>query len=173
MVMHLAVLVRHARVLGEHQRLDRHGHRVRRHADAPEVDVVEVAQRNAVDDQQLGGDAHVLLEDAAERLRDVAVEDEVNRFFPTDGSLQALAYATRESRYAFERWLAAPAQRQRDLRLPLLEVEFLEMPVDRGGQLLRVHFTMEMRPRLQHLQVAPGQQLAGGGYVYGVAGELH
>src|SRR5258708_8802568 len=37
------------RVLAEHQRLDGDRHRIGRHADAPEVDVVEVAQHNAVD----------------------------------------------------------------------------------------------------------------------------
>src|ERR1700751_1273357 len=43
---------RSARIFAEHQRLDRHRHRVGRHADAAEVDVVEVPQHDAVDDQK-------------------------------------------------------------------------------------------------------------------------
>src|SRR5438105_3415527 len=35
-----------ARVLAEHERLDRHRHRVGRQPDFPEIDVVEVAQHN-------------------------------------------------------------------------------------------------------------------------------
>src|SRR5262249_54869744 len=42
---------RSVRVLAEDQRLDRDRHGVRRHADAAEIDVVEVHQRDAVDDE--------------------------------------------------------------------------------------------------------------------------
>ena len=43
------------RVLAEHERLDRHRHGIRRHPDAPEVDVVEVAQHHAVDAEDAVG----------------------------------------------------------------------------------------------------------------------
>jgi hypothetical protein len=77
-----AVLMRHAGILAEDQRLDGNRHGVRRHADAPEVDVVEVAQGDAVDDEQLRLDPPVVLEDAAERVGDIAIENEIERLPP-------------------------------------------------------------------------------------------
>ena len=47
------VPVRDPRVLAEDERLDGHRHRMGRHADAAEIDEVEVAQRDAIDDQDL------------------------------------------------------------------------------------------------------------------------
>src|SRR5215216_1656064 len=41
------------RILAEYQRFDGHRHRVRRHADAPKVNVVEIPQHHPVDHQDL------------------------------------------------------------------------------------------------------------------------
>src|SRR5712692_11702405 len=47
-------------VLAEHQRFDRHRHGVGRHPDAPQIDVVEVAQHHAVDCQNFALDLELL-----------------------------------------------------------------------------------------------------------------
>src|SRR6185312_13458898 len=75
----VAAHARAARVLAEHQRLDGDGHGVRGHAHAAEVDVVEIPERHAVDHQHLGGEAPLFLEERAQRMRDVAVEHQVER----------------------------------------------------------------------------------------------
>src|SRR5713226_2191095 len=51
MVMQPLAGPRPARILAEYERLDGDRHGVRRHADAAEVDIVEVHQHDAVDDQ--------------------------------------------------------------------------------------------------------------------------
>src|SRR4051812_14250650 len=68
--------MRHARILAEDERLDGYRHRARRHADAAEVDVVEVAQRNAVEHQHFRAQREVFLQDAADGLRHVAFQDQ-------------------------------------------------------------------------------------------------
>src|SRR5919109_4111416 len=74
-----------ARILAEQERLDGDRHGVGRHPDAPEVDVVEVAQDDAVDRQDLALDQELLAQDGAQRLRDVAVEHDVDRLLALDG----------------------------------------------------------------------------------------
>jgi hypothetical protein len=71
MMMQPLARPRAARVLAEHQRLDGDRHGVGRHADAAEVDVVEVHQGDAVDDQDVARDIELLAQDGAERLRHV------------------------------------------------------------------------------------------------------
>src|SRR5262249_17744394 len=80
-----------AGILAEQQRLERHRHGVGRHADAAEVDVVEVAQDNAVDGEHLALDVELLAQYGAERLRDVAVEHDVDRLLRGDGVGQPAA----------------------------------------------------------------------------------
>src|ERR1700686_3392251 len=87
MVMVMLVIVmmqplartRAARILAEDERLDGHRHRVGRIADAAEIDVVEIPQHHAVDDEELAPDIHLVAQDVAERLRHVAVEHDVER----------------------------------------------------------------------------------------------
>src|SRR5438105_2374055 len=91
--------LRTARVLAEHERLDRHRHRVRRHAHAAEVDVVEVPEDDAVDREHFRGDAPLVLEERADRLRDVAVEDEHQRLRSSAApSLRPRSPKSRDSR---------------------------------------------------------------------------
>src|SRR6267378_2025086 len=75
-VVVMMMRVRNPRVLAEDQRLDRHGHGERRHPDAPEIDVVEVPQRDAVEREHLRRDAQFLLQQRADRLRDIGVEND-------------------------------------------------------------------------------------------------
>jgi len=70
---------RAARILAEHQRLDGHRHRIGRHADAAEIDVVEIPKHDPVDDQELAFDMKLLAQDMAEGLRHVAVEHNEER----------------------------------------------------------------------------------------------
>src|SRR5712671_7259987 len=106
---------------------------MRWHADAAEVDVVEVAQCDAVEHQHFGGDGVVLLEDSAHRLRHVAVEDQVDRLALLDRARQAELDRLRESREALERRLAAPAKRERHLGVALGDVQLLRWPVGYQG----------------------------------------
>ena len=63
-----------ARVFAEQQRLDRDRHGERGHADAAEIDIVEVAQHHPVNRQYLALDQQLLAQDRPQRLGDVAVE---------------------------------------------------------------------------------------------------
>src|SRR5689334_6724736 len=79
MVVMMDALVRATalRAFAEHERLDGDRYGVGRHADAAEVDVVEVAQHHAVDRQDLALDQQLLAQDRAERLRNIAIEHDV------------------------------------------------------------------------------------------------
>src|ERR1700687_3608399 len=70
---------RSARVFAEHQRLDGDRNGVGGQPDAAEVDVVEIHQHHAVDDEDVARDAEFLAQDRAQRLGDVAVEHDVDR----------------------------------------------------------------------------------------------
>ena len=52
MMMQPLARTRAARVFAEHERFDGHRHGVGRHADAAEIDIVEIPQHHAVDDQK-------------------------------------------------------------------------------------------------------------------------
>src|SRR4029077_20422461 len=68
---------------------------------------------------------------------------------------------------------ALPAQRQRHLALAFDQVEGGEMRADCLSEPLRVDHLLALISRLQHLQIAPRQELAGFGDVAGIAAELH
>ena len=165
--------VRHARILAEDERLDRDRHGVRRQADAAEVDVVEVAQRDAVQHQHLARDLQILLEDAADGLRHVAIQDEIDRLRRRDGARERRDHAFGKGMQPCERRLAAPAESERHLGLPLDHVEGGEMLADRRGNLARIESARQVNVRLHHLQVLARQKLARLRHVHRVAGELH
>src|SRR5260221_8547023 len=146
---------------------------MRWHADAAEVDVVEVAQCDAVEHQHFGGDGVVLLEDGAHRLRHVAVEDQVDRLTLLDRARQAELDRLRESREALERRLGAQAKRERHLGVALGHVERSKLLWDGGRHRRGFQGPLEAYRWLQHLQVFPRQELAGLRYVDRIAGELH
>ena len=62
---------RPARILVEHQRFDGDRHGIGRHADAAEIDVIEVPQDDTVDHQHLALDVQFVAQDMTERLRHV------------------------------------------------------------------------------------------------------
>src|SRR5712671_813448 len=66
MVMQPLAGPRPARVLAEHKRLDGDRHGVRRHADAAKIDIVEIHEDNAVDDQKLAPYAELFAQDRAQ-----------------------------------------------------------------------------------------------------------
>src|SRR6516165_5478802 len=162
-----------ARVLAEQQRFDGHRHRIGRHADAPEIDVVEVPQHHAVDREDLAFDQKLLAQDCAQRLRDVAVEHDVERLPALDGGGKPVADAFGKGRDALIGRRSRPAQRQRHLALAFYEIERREMRTDGSGEALGVNDLAAFAARLQHLHIAPRQELAGFGDVAGVAVELH
>src|SRR5882672_11654435 len=108
----VARVVRMTRILAEHQRLDRDRHRVRWQTDAAEVDVIEVPQRHAVDHQDLVLELELLAQNRTERLRDVAVEHQVERLAAGNGPRQALRDAACERGDARVRGRAGPSKRQ-------------------------------------------------------------
>src|SRR5439155_2851093 len=65
------------RVLAEYQGFDGDGNGLRGHANAPQVDVVEIPEDDAVDHENFAVDAHFAAQDGAERLRDVPVDHDV------------------------------------------------------------------------------------------------
>src|SRR5882672_5055274 len=162
-----------ARVLAEHQRLDRDRHGLRGHADAPEIDVIEVPQDYAVDDEDLALDADLVAQDRAQGLSDVAVDHNVYRRALREGVLQPARYPGRERGDALVRRRALPAQRERGLGLALDQVESREVGADGASERVGVDALAAGVVRLQHLQVAPRQKRARVGDVDGVAGELH
>src|SRR5262245_52206253 len=123
MMMYPLVRAAAARVLAEQQRLDRHRHGVGRHADAPEIDVVEIAQHHPVDSQDLALDQKLLAQDRAERLRNVAVEHDVDRLPALNRGGKAVADAFGESGDTLVGRRAQPAQRQRHLALAFNEIK--------------------------------------------------
>jgi hypothetical protein len=68
--------MRYARVGGKYQRLDRDGHREGWHSHATQVDVIEVPQRDPVEHEYLGGYVELVLQNRAERLCDICIQDE-------------------------------------------------------------------------------------------------
>src|SRR5262249_61195596 len=115
------------RHLAEHQRLDGYWYGVGRHADAAEVDVVEVAQHHAIDRQDLALDQELLAQDRAQGLRDVAVEHDVDRFPPLDRVGEPVPDPLRKGGDTLVGWCALPAQCQRDLALAFDQVERCEV----------------------------------------------
>src|SRR3954454_4242795 len=86
MIMVMDALVRAPALwaFAEDQRLDGDWYGVGRHADAAEIDIVEVAQHHAIDRQDLALDQKLLAQDRAERLGDIAIEHDVDRLSPLD-----------------------------------------------------------------------------------------
>src|SRR6266568_4500916 len=82
MVVVMDALMRPAalRAFAEDERLDRDWHGVGGHADAAEIDVVEVAQHHAVDREDLALDQQLLAQNRAKRLRDITIEHDVDGF---------------------------------------------------------------------------------------------
>ena len=76
-VMTLRVGPGHARVLAEHQRLDRHRNRVGRHAYTPQIDIVKIPERYSVDGKYFGLDLDLILHQRPQRLRNIAVEHKI------------------------------------------------------------------------------------------------
>ena len=122
-VVVMMVRMRDARILAEHERLDRHGDSERGHTHATQVDVVEVPERDAVERQHVGCDGTLLFQQRTDGLCDVAVENQENRPSRRDRSRQRVNDATRESHQSGVCRSAAPAKRERDFRVALDEVE--------------------------------------------------
>ena len=68
-----------ARILAEHERFDRDRHGIGRHADAAEIDIVEIPQHDAVDDEKIALDVKLVAKEMPERVRYVAVQHDVER----------------------------------------------------------------------------------------------
>src|SRR6185369_7422224 len=102
MVVMMDSLVRTAALwaFAEDERLDRNWYGVGGHADAAEIDIVEVAQHHAIDRQNFALDQKLLAQDRAERLGDIAIEHDVDRLFPLDRIGKPVPNAFREGRNA-------------------------------------------------------------------------
>src|SRR6516165_2582834 len=98
-----------------------------------------------------------LTQDGAQRLRNVAVEHDVERLPTLDRGGEAMADALGESQNALVGWRAPPAQRERHLALALDEIEGGEMRADRLGELIRIDTLLADIGRLENLQIASRQ----------------
>ena len=129
MGVQMRLTLRQPRIFAEHQRLDRHRHGERRHAHTTEVDVVEVPERDAVEDQHLGGNADLFLEQGAKAERDVGVHDDEERPALRDRVGECLHDPACEPVQPRERRHAGPAKGERHLGVALDDVEALEVRV--------------------------------------------
>ena len=163
---------RAARIFAEHQRLDRHRDGERRHPHLAEIDVIEIHQHHAVDDEDFALDAKFFPQERPEGLGDVAVEHDVDRQLGVDLVRKAFADALPECEYALVRRRAGPAQRQRDLGIGFRHLERLAVGDDRLGERLGVDLFADFIRRRHDLKVAARQQLAGGRDIAGVAAQL-
>src|SRR6266705_2700029 len=129
MIVMMDALVRPAALWAftEHERLDRDWYGVGGHADAAEIDVVEVAQHHAVDREDLALDQQLLAQDRAECLRDIAIEHDVDGFSSLDRAGKPMPDAFRKGRNTLVRRRTLPAQRQRHIALAFDQVEGGEM----------------------------------------------
>src|SRR5438876_1312176 len=133
MVVMMDALVRPAALwaFAEDERLDRDWYGVGGHANAAEIDVVEVAQHHAVDREDLALDQQLLAQDRAKRLRDITIEHDVDGFPSFDRVGEPMPDSFREGRNALIRRRSLPAQRQRHIALAFNQVEGGEMRLDR------------------------------------------
>src|SRR5215470_8897210 len=157
----------------EDERLDGDWYGVGGHADAAEIDVIEVAQHHAVDRKNFAVDQKLLAQDRAECLGDIAIEHDVDRLFPLDGVGEPMPDAFREGRNALIGWRPLPAQCQGDLALAFDQIEGGEVRFDRFGECRGIDDVLALVGGLQHLQIPSWQQLAWLGDVAGIAGELN
>src|SRR6267142_2198006 len=91
-ILMAVVYFRNARILVEDERLDRDRDGERGHAHAAEIDVIEVPEGNTVDHQHLGGDAQLVPQERAERLGDIAVQNNEQGLSLRERARQRLDY---------------------------------------------------------------------------------
>ena len=85
-----------ARIFREQQGLDRHRHREGGQADLAEVDIVEIAQADPVEDQKVVFESELVAEHAAEGQGDVAVDHHVKSVAGRDAPLEGGGYSVGE-----------------------------------------------------------------------------
>ena len=112
-----------ARIFAEHQRFDRDRHGIGRHADAAEIDIVEVPQHHAVDDQQVAANVAFVAKEMPERVRDIAVQHDVERQASGNSLGETALDAFGESGEPRVGWWPAPAQGKRNVAVGVAEVE--------------------------------------------------
>ena len=127
-----AARVRDARILVEDERLDRHRDGEGGHPHAAEIDVVEIPKGDTVDHQHLGGDAQLILEERAQRVGDIAVEDDEQGLPPRKSARQRLQYPTGQTGEPGVGRGAAPAERERHFRIAFDDIEIAKVIADRG-----------------------------------------
>ena len=146
-----------ARIFAEHQRFDRDRHGVGRHADAAEIDIVEVPQHHAVDDQKIAANVTFVAEKMPERVRHVAVEHHVERQAFGNPLGETAFDAFGESGKPRVGRRTAPTQGERDVAVGVAKVERSDVIADRAGECVRIDPLGTDKWRLQHLQIAARQ----------------
>ena len=139
------------RICLEYEGLDRHGHGVRRIPDPTQVHIVEIPQRDAVDREDLRFQRELVLQKRAQRLRDVAVEDQIDRLRLLDCSGKGAHDAIGERGQPLIGRKAAPAKRHRDLGLAFDDIEASEVLDDAPRNLRSIDRAAQVDVRLQHL----------------------
>ena len=121
---------RNSRIFAKDERLDRHRHSERRHAHAAEIDVVEVPERDAVQHQHVGPHAELLLQERAQRVGDIVVQNDEQRLFRRERARERLEYPAGETSNARVGGCAVPAECKRHFRIALDEIETVKMLTD-------------------------------------------
>lgn len=158
--MHMRI-GRMAWIVGKDQGLHRDRHRLRGHAYAPEVDVVQVPQHHAIDDQDLALHLHFLAQDGAQRLRNVPVKDQKQRFALGKRARHPEHDAAGKSGNPLVGRSTAPTEGQRHVGFALDQVEVTEVRLYAPRQFLGIDVLAAFVGRLNHLQVLSGQQFPG------------
>ena len=146
-----------ARIFAEHQRFDRDRHGVGRHADAAEIDIVEVPQHYAVDDQKVAANAAFVAKEMPERVRHVAVQHDVERQASGSPLGETALDAFGESSQPRVGRGSAPAQGERNVAVGVIKVERRDVIADRVGEFVRIDPLCTEIGRQQHLQIAARQ----------------
>ena len=149
---------RPARVFAEDQRFDRHRYGEGGNADAAEIDIIEIHQHHAVDDENLAFDLAVLAQDGTERLRDIAVEHDIDRPFRRDHVGKADGDAAGAGIDPLEGRRAAPVESERNLDFGALRPRRPCDASDGFAERIRIDDVLELERRLQDLQIAARQQ---------------
>src|SRR6267143_1497518 len=149
-----------SRVLAEYQGFDGDGNGLRGHANAPQVDVIEIPEDDAVYDEDFAVDTHLVAENGPEGLRDVPVDHDVKRHALRDGVGEAAPDAQGKSRDALVGRTPLPAQCERRFAFTFDKIEGLEVLANGLSQPIGVDGVVASVGRLHYLQIFFGQQLS-------------
>ena len=142
----------------ENQRLYRDGNGTRGHTHSAQVHVIEVPQRQAVDDHDFRGDLQFFAQHRTKIQSDVGIEDHVDRFTLVNAVGHRSPDALRERFDPSKLGFSLPVKGEDDVGVRTVEIEHLQLPVDRLDQAIDVKVLRKMEIGANDLNVAPRKQ---------------